>query len=80
MPSMVVTAPSPTADTGSEQDRTGTSPISTVQAPQNAAPQPNLVPKSPSSSRSTQSSGVSPSTSTGRVAPLMRRVSFTSLS
>ena len=33
-------------------------------APQSAMPQPNFVPVMPSTSRSTQSSGVSPSTST----------------
>jgi hypothetical protein len=36
----------------------------TVQAPHSAIPQPNLVPVMPSTSRSTQSRGVSPSTST----------------
>jgi hypothetical protein len=36
----------------------------TVQAPQSAMPQPNFVPVMPSTSRSTQSSGVSPATST----------------
>jgi hypothetical protein len=36
----------------------------TVQAPQSAMPQPNFVPFIPSTSRNTQSSGVSPSTST----------------
>jgi hypothetical protein len=36
----------------------------TVQAPQSAMPQPNFVPVMASTSRNTQSSGLSPSTST----------------
>jgi hypothetical protein len=38
--------------------------------PQSAMPQPNFVPVMPSTSRNTQSRGVSPSTSTVRSAPL----------
>src|SRR5689334_8489325 len=45
----------------------------TVQAPHSAMPQPNLVPVMPRTSRSTQSSGVSPSTSTLCVVPLTLR-------
>src|SRR5688572_26785682 len=41
----------------------------TVQAPQSAIPQPNLVPVSPSTSRSTHSSGISGATSTCRDVP-----------
>ena len=42
----------------------------TVQAPHKAAPQPNLVPVSPISSRITQSSGVSGSALTSKARPL----------
>ena len=56
---MVVTVRSPTALTGSTHDRAGPSPTCTVQAPHWAMPQPNLVPVRPSTSRSTQSSGMS---------------------
>src|SRR5712691_4144467 len=44
-----------------------------VQAPHCAMPQPNLVPVSPSVSRRTQSNGVSGSTSTSCVCPLIVR-------
>ena len=54
---MVVTGLSPTALTGIWQDRTGCPSRCTVQAPHSAMPQPNLVPVSPSVSRSTHSSG-----------------------
>ena len=66
-PSMVVTARPSTADTGTVQVRTARPSTCTVQAPQAAMPHPNLVPVSPSVSRSTHSSGVSGSTSTVRV-------------
>src|SRR5262245_44219560 len=56
---MVVIFLPATADTGVMQERTGLPLTCTVQAPHCAAPQPNLVPVSPSSSRTTQSSGVS---------------------
>src|SRR3954447_26239768 len=46
----------------------------TVQAPHSAMPQPNLVPVMPSTSRSTHSSGVSPSTSTSWGVPLIFNV------
>jgi hypothetical protein len=42
-----------------------------VQAPQSALPQPNFVRVMPNTSRNTQSNGVSPSTSTLCVFPLM---------
>jgi hypothetical protein len=46
-------------------------------APQSAMPQPNFVPVMPSTSRNTQSSGVSPSTSTLCVLPLTLMVKAT---
>ncbi len=52
------------------QERVGAPSTCTVQAPHSAMPQPNLVPVMPSTSRSTHSSGVSPSTSTLCVVPL----------
>jgi hypothetical protein len=52
------------------QKRVATPSTCTVQAPQSAMPQPNFVPVMPSTSRNTQSSGVSPSTSTVRSMPL----------
>ena len=64
MPSIVVTGEFPTAEIGITQERTGAPPRCTVQAPHSAAPQLNLVPFRLSASRSTQSSGVSLSTST----------------
>ena len=48
---------------GVMQERVATPSICTVQAPHSAMPQPNFVPVMPSTSRNTQSSGVSPSTS-----------------
>jgi hypothetical protein len=67
---MVVIAESPTLSTGVMQERMGVPFECTVQAPHSALPQPNFVPVMPSTSRSTQSSGVSPSTSTSWSAPL----------
>ena len=60
---------------GVMQERVATPSTWTVQAPHSAMPQPNFVPVMPSTSRNTQSSGVSPSTSTPCVWPLtlMRR-------
>src|ERR1700694_2098535 len=55
---------------GVTQERVGAPSICTVQAPQSAIPQPNFVPVMPSTSRNTQSSGVSPSTSTLCALPL----------
>ena len=69
MPSMVATAAAPTAETGVKQERTALPSRWTVHAPQSPAPQPNLLPFKSSSSRSTQRSGVSPSTSTVCFAP-----------
>src|SRR5262245_9455683 len=66
---VVIARPTP-ADTGKEHDRTGSPSTWTVQAPQRAIPHPNLVPVRPSCSRSTQSSGVSGSTSMSCVVPL----------
>src|SRR6186713_2182465 len=67
---MVVTGLSPTALTGTWQERTGSPSRCTVQAPHNAMPHPNFVPVRPSESRSTQSRGVSGSTSTSTALPL----------
>ena len=47
-----------------------------MQAPQAPMPQPNLVPVSPSVSRSAQRSGVSGATSTGWDLPLTMSVSI----
>ena len=55
-PSMVVTGCSPTALTGVTQERMGSPPRCTVQAPHSAMPQPYLVPVRPMVSRRTQSS------------------------
>ena len=59
---MVTTSLSLTSFTFRRQERTATPSTSTVQEPQCPSPQPNLVPVSPRSVRSTQSSGRSPST------------------
>src|SRR5713226_9044051 len=69
-PSMVVTRLPATADTGSTQVRVATPSRWTVQAPHWAMPQPNLVPVSPSVSRSTHRSGVSGVTLTVSRLPL----------
>ena len=52
------------------RDRVGVPSTWTVQAPHCAMPQPNLVPVSAASSRIAQSSGISASTSSDRLAPL----------
>src|SRR6516164_7682774 len=78
-PSIVVTARLPTAPTGSRQDRTGLPSICTVQAPHCAMPQPNLVPVIPSTSRSTQSSGVSLGASKLWSSPLIFKFMMTNL-
>src|SRR5882724_2937565 len=67
---MVVTRLPATADTGSTQVRVATPSRWTVQAPHWAMPQPNLVPVSPSVSRSTHRSGVSGVTLTVSRLPL----------
>src|ERR1700681_4063517 len=74
MPSMVVTARSRTALTGSMHERTGLPSICTVQAPHCAIPQPNFVPVMPSRSRRTQSSGISAGASNAFCSPLIVRV------
>src|SRR5262245_32340472 len=67
---MVVISELPMLSIGVMQERVGSPPTCTVQAPHSAMPQPNFVPVMPSTSRSTQRSGVSPSTSTLCVLPL----------
>src|SRR3954470_17207189 len=68
---MVVTLRPATLDNGVMQARVGAPSTCTVQAPHSALPQPNLVPVMPSTSRNTQSSGVSSSTSTLCCLPLI---------
>src|SRR5437763_16123744 len=70
---MVVICLPSAALTGSEHERVATPLMCTVQAPHCAMPQPYLVPVMPSESRSTQSKGVSGSTSTLWVRPLIDR-------
>src|SRR5947208_9899482 len=70
---MVVICLPSAALTGSEHERVATPLMCTVQAPHCAMPQPYLVPVIPSESRSTQSKGVSGSTSTLWVWPLIDR-------
>ena len=62
--------------TGTPQERIATPSIWTVQAPHCAMPQPYLVPVSPTFSRIAQSSGVSASTSTLIVLPLIVRLAI----
>src|ERR1700749_1240276 len=67
----------PTASfTGMTQERLGDPSRCTVQAPQSATPQPNLVPFMPSRSRSTHRSGMSGSASTLCDLPLILSVSI----
>src|SRR5229473_1207471 len=68
MPSIVATGRPRTREIGTTQERVGTPPRCTVQAPQAAMPHPYFVPVIFSSSRSTQSRGVPGSvvTSIGR--------------
>src|SRR5450756_1124042 len=68
---MVMTCLPATAETGMMQDRTGTPPRWTVQAPHCAMPHPNLVPFRSSMSRSTQSRGISGGASTVADLPLI---------
>src|SRR5213083_80521 len=56
-------APAGRGETGVMQERTGLPSRWIVQAPHKARPQPNFVPVIPSTSRITQSNGVSSSTS-----------------
>src|SRR2546426_5160648 len=80
-PSSVVMAPFAAADTGTEQERAGLPPISTVQAPHWASPQPNFGPFSSRSLRRTYKSGVSGATDdTRRVAPFTRNVNSAMIS
>src|SRR5207302_1647438 len=69
-PSMVVTDLPSTSETGIAQERTASPLICTVQAPQDAMPQPNLVPVIFRCSRRTHRSGVLPSTPTSLRCPL----------
>src|SRR5215470_9609016 len=71
---MVVICDVPMLSTGVIQERVSTPSSCTVQAPQSATPHPNFVPVMPSTSRNTQSSGVSPSTSTLWALPLILMV------
>ena len=71
MASMVTTFLFATADRGVMHDRTAWPSRCTVQAPQSAMPQPNLVPVSPISSRSAHSRGVSPGKSMSCRLPLI---------
>ena len=66
---MVVTSLPATARTGNVQVRTAAPSTCIVHAPHRAAPQPNFVPFSLKVSRTTQSSGVSGSSSTRTVLP-----------
>ena len=59
-----------TAFTGRMHDRCATPLTCTVQAPHRAMPQPNFVPVSPTTSRSTQSRGICGGTSTEYDLPL----------
>src|ERR1700681_4202497 len=67
---MVVTDLPSMSETGMAQERTALPSICTVQAPQAAMPQPNLVPVIWRCSRNTHSSGVLPSTPTSLRWPL----------
>src|SRR6202795_3388486 len=79
MLSIVVTARVPIALTGRRQERTGLPSMCTVQAPHCAMPQPNFVPVIPSTSRRTQSSGVSSGASKVLSSPLIFSVAMASL-
>src|SRR5215472_7557347 len=65
--------------TGITQDRLGIPSKCTVHAPQSATPQPNLVPFIPSTSRKTQSRGMSGETSSLCDLPLILSVIMASL-
>src|SRR3981189_777728 len=73
---MVVIARWPTEPTGSRQERTGAPSTCTVQAPHCAMPHPNLVPVSPTISRSTQSRGISGGASIFLTSPFIRRLTM----
>ena len=76
---MVVIFFPPTADTGVTHERVGVPSRCTVQAPHSAMPQPNLVPVRPTTSRSTQSKGISGDTSTVWSLPLIFNVTMTNV-
>src|SRR5437016_4822345 len=76
MASMVVMACPTAAPTGITHDRLGMPSRCTVQAPQSATPQPNLVPFMPSRSRKTHSKGMSGDASTLCDLPLIFRVTM----
>ena len=67
---MVVTVRPATVAISRVQECCGLPSISTMQEPHCSVPQPNLVPRSASSSRSTDNSGVVPSVSTDTARPL----------
>src|ERR1041385_1104922 len=69
-PSMVTTDLPAACETGVTHARIGDPLMCTVQAPQSAMPQPNLVPVRPSVSRKTQRSGMAAGTSTDCGLPL----------
>ena len=68
---MVVTSFPSAYETGVTQPRTATPSTCTVHAPQSAMPHPNLVPVSPSSSRTYQSRGMFGSPWKRRLMPLI---------
>src|SRR6266853_4806243 len=71
-PSMVtILSPAFRVPSGIEQERCSSPLMCTEQAPHWATPQPNLVPVRPTCSRMTHRSGVSGSTCTSRVLPLI---------
>jgi hypothetical protein len=76
MASMVVMAWPMAALTGITQARLGMPSKCTVQAPQSATPQPNLVPFMPIRSRKTHSNGISGGASTVCDLPLIRSVTM----
>ena len=76
MPSMVVIFFPATADTGVTHERMGAPSTWTVQAPQSAMPQPNLVPVRPTTSRNAHRSGMSAGASTFSTLPLMLSVTM----
>src|SRR6266581_3148295 len=76
MASMVVMAWPTAAPTGITQARLGMPSRCTVQAPQSATPQPNLVPFMPSRSRKTHSRGMSGDASTVCDLPLILSVTM----
>src|ERR1700728_2553581 len=76
---MVVIFAPLSAPIGTEQERIGLPSICSVQAPHCAIPQPNFVPVKPTTSRKTQSSGVSGSILICRDVPLTSIVITVSL-